>query len=280
MFHQIRFPNSGQSPKLRVLWMTDLHLDAVKQERVNAFFQKLIEQNPDAILIGGDISNGVNFLVYLKRLTKLFQKSLYFVLGNHDFYYSSITKIRQMARLACDEWKETHYLTRCGVVELTPSTALIGHDGWADGRAGSFLDSTIILHDYLLIDELKNLTPTARQKMLNQLGSEAADELRPVLLKALEQYERVLMLTHAPPFRESCMHKGRVCDENWAPHFVCQSVGDMLKEVLGHFPTKQVLVLCGHSHHTANQRILPNLRVLTGHCELGDPSVQGVIGIS
>lgn len=279
MFYQIRFPTSDQSPKLRVLWITDLHLDAAKQERVNAFFQEMIEQNPDAILIGGDIGNGVNSLAYLKRLTELFQKPLYFVLGNHDFYYSSIKKIRQMARFACDEWKETHYLTRNGVVELTSSTALIGHDGWADGRSGNFLDSTVMLNDYLLIDELKNLTLASRQKMLNQLGSEAADELRPVLLKALEQYEQVLILTHAPPFRESCMYKGRVCDENWAPHFVCQSVGEMLREVLSQFPTKQVLVLCGHSHHGADQKILPNLRVLTGHCELGDPSVQSMIGL-
>ncbi|MGA8164164.1 MAG: metallophosphoesterase [Waddliaceae bacterium] len=261
------------------MWLTDLHLDAAKDERINTFFQELIEQNPDAILIGGDISNGVNFLVYLKKLTKLFQRSLYFVLGNHDFYYSSITKIRQMARRACDEWKQIHYLTGSGVVELTPGTALIGHDGWADGRAGNFLDSTIILHDYLLIDELKNLTPAERQKVLNRLGNEAAEELRSVLLKALEDYERVLVLTHPPPFRESCMYKGKVCDENWAPHFVCQSIGDMLKEVLVHFPTKQVLVLCGHSHHTADQSPLPNLRVLTGHCELGHPSRQGMIDI-
>jgi len=27
------------------------------------------------------------------------------------------------------------YLTQAGVVELTPNTALVGHDGWATSRA-------------------------------------------------------------------------------------------------------------------------------------------------
>ena len=42
------------------------------------------------------------------------------------------------------------------VVELTPITALVGHDGWADGRLGDLDGSDVILSDFLLIDELKH----------------------------------------------------------------------------------------------------------------------------
>ena len=47
------------------------------------------------------------------------------------------------------------YLSQAGVVELTPSTALVGHDGWADARLGDFDHSDVVLNDYVLIDELR-----------------------------------------------------------------------------------------------------------------------------
>ena len=112
------------------------------------------------------------------------------------------------------------------------------------------------------------------------MGEEAAESLRTVIRKALPKFERVIVLTHTPPFRESCLYNGEVCNENWAPHFVSKAVGDMLLEEVPKHPDKEVLVLCGHSHHTADKEILPNLRVLTGHSDLGDPSIQGIIEIA
>jgi len=281
MSHRIRFLFSDHPPSYRVVWVTDLHLDAAKQEHVDRFLEKIREQNPDAILIGGDISNGVNFFGYLEKFIKLFHHPIYFVLGNHDFYFGSIKKTRQLTHRVFNGHKRVHYLTgRSDVVALTPNTALVGHDGWSDARAGSFLQSPIILNDYLLIDELKGLTTAQRENVLNRLGKEAADELRSPYLNALTRYKNVLVLTHTPPFREACLYEGKMCDEDWAPHFVCQALGEMLKDVLKDFPDREVLVLCGHSHHGADQKILPNLRVLTGHCDLGNPAIQGVIAIS
>ena len=42
--------------------------------------------------------------------------------------------------------KTIMYLSQSGVVELTPHTALVGHDGWADGRLGDFDGSDVILN--------------------------------------------------------------------------------------------------------------------------------------
>lgn len=41
-----------------------------------------------------------------------------------------------------------HWLGGMGVVPLTEETALIGHDGWADGRLGSGAASPVMLHDF------------------------------------------------------------------------------------------------------------------------------------
>jgi hypothetical protein len=47
------------------------------------------------------------------------------------------------------------YLTACGVAELTPSTALVGHDGWGDGRLNNLDDSAVVLSDFKVIGELQ-----------------------------------------------------------------------------------------------------------------------------
>lgn len=279
MPHELIFSKKEQSTQLRLAWITDLHLDAAEEERVKQFIELLKNQNPDGILIGGDISNGIHSLIHLKEFATLIPKPFYFVLGNHDYYFGSIRDIRELTKKASEEFETGRYLTDGGVVKLTPNTALIGHDGWSDARAGDFLSSTIMLHDYLLIDELKDLTPEERMSVLNGLGKEAADALAKDLKSAFTQFDRVILLIHTPPFQESCRYDGEMCDENWAPHFVCKAVGDMLVKEVGAHPEKEVLVLCGHSHYSADQQILPNLRVLTGHCELGKPSVTGIIEV-
>jgi Icc protein len=280
MNHIVVFSQPEQTIAMRLIWITDLHLDSTDKDRVRKFFQVVIAEKPDALLIGGDISNGINSLLHLKHLARLIKKPFYFVLGNHDFYFGSIYQIRAIAHQANKEFEHAHYLTDSGVIGLTNRTALVGHDGWNDAREGDFLTSSIMLHDYLLIDELKNLNPRERMEMLHKLGDEAAESLRKVLLTALPFYERVIILTHTPPFREACLYEGEICDDDWAPHFVSKAVGEMLVEVVSNYPDKEVLVLCGHSHHRADRQILPNLRVLAGHCDVGNPAVQGIIEVS
>lgn len=99
------------------------------------------------------------------------------------------------------------------------------------------------------------------------------------LKKALKWAEHVILLIHAPPFEEACFYEREVCDTNWGPHFVSKAVGDMLRKEMRDHPDKKLLVLCGHAHHGADIDIYSNLRVLTGHSELGEPSVQGVINL-
>jgi hypothetical protein len=80
---------------------------------------------------------------------------IYFVLGNHDFYHGSIAAVRQAVarQSAASRW--LHWLPISGVVPLTATTALVGHDSWADGRLGDFLGSEVLLNDYVLIAELR-----------------------------------------------------------------------------------------------------------------------------
>lgn len=277
--HFVEFNKDPTLASKKLAWATDLHLDAADKANHRRFFDLMVSYKPDIILIGGDVSNGVNSLIHLKHLAKLIKAPFYFILGNHDFYYGSIKKIRALAHETSKEFGGVHYLTDAGIVELTPTTALIGHDGWYDGRSGDFMKSNILLNDYFLIDELKDLTLKDRLNLLNKLGSEAADYIKKTLQEAFKKYDRVIILTHAPPFREVCLYEGLPSNDNWAPHFVCKAMGDVLLEEAQNNPNKQILVLCGHTHAGMDASILPNLRVLTGQSELKIPHVQGIIKI-
>ena len=277
---EIDFRNEDGGPVKRLVWSTDLHFDAADRSQYLLYFDLIRSIEPDFILIGGDISNGVNSLGHLTNLTKLIAAPCFFVLGNHDYYYGSIEAIRNEAKMLTEKFSSVQYLTGRGIIALSEQTALIGHDGWGDAGAGDYFKSEIMLNDYLLIEELKHLNSDERFAKLQELGKEAADYLKKELLEVVKNYERVIILTHVPPFEESCLYEGVAAEGNWTPHFVCKASGVAIKEVMKNNPEKQLLILCGHSHWRQDVQILPNLRVVTGHSTLGIPNVQGLILIN
>lgn len=275
MFHELKLVSND--PSQRILWLTDLHLDAASPEAISQLFHEIKALKPDHLLIGGDISNGPHTFTHMQNLHKSVPCPLYFVLGNHDFYYSSIAETRERACKFASDFSNVRYLTTEEVLPLSPSIGLVGHDGWSDARAGNFFESRVFLNDYIYIEELAYLTAAQRLEILHELGDEAAQALKQRLEKAFELYDQIILLTHPPPFEESCCYGGKPCDWDWAPHFVCQAVGDMLLKVMELHKDKQIIVFCGHAHYGVDLQVLPNLRVLTGHSELGDPTIQGCI---
>ena len=137
----------------------------------------------------------------------------------------------------------------------------------------------MLLNDYLLIEELAGLDKRDRLERLHALGDEAAAHFRAVLPEALARFRRLIVLTHVPPFREACWHRGRISDDDWLPHFACQAVGEVLVEAMAAHPECEMTVLCGHTHSPGEAQVLPNLRVLTGGAEYGRPEVQRVLEV-
>lgn len=261
----------------RLIWITDIHLNFLSLAEVKSFCDQVISAQSEAVLVGGDIGEAADVESYLQLLAIQLRRPLYFVLGNHDFYRGSIRQVRKMATGLTRESRWLRYLPDCGVVKLTDSACLVGHDGWGDGRIGDYAGSNVMLNDYLLIRELAGLDRTARLRQLNALGDEAAAYLQGVLPEALTVFHHVVVLLHVPPFKEACWHQGRISDEDWLPHFTCQAVGDVLLDAMQKHPDRQMTVLCGHTHGAGEARILPNLYVKTGGAEYGNPSLQDVL---
>jgi predicted phosphohydrolase len=262
----------------RVTWLTDIHLNFVANDQTQweKFLEEVRSTHADTILIGGDIAEAHDLVSWLRRIDDELQRPVYFVLGNHDFYFGSIRGMRGRVQQLCRERPRLHYLTQEESIELEPDVGLVGHDGWADARIGDYENSTVMMNDYLLIRELAHMSRRERRPLLAQLGDAAADHVRRVLPQALDRYPHVLLLTHVPPFREACWYRGRISDDEWSPHFTCQAMGQALLEIMSGHADKKLTVLCGHTHSRGEYRPLENVVVLTGSAEYGRPQVQDV----
>lgn len=264
---------------MRGVWLTDIHLDFLSPRACDEFFATIASHNTDAVFLTGDISIAPALLTHLDTLSQALRTPIYFVLGNHDFYRGSITEVRAAVRERLHTHRLLRYLPDTGVVPLTATTALVGHDGWGDSRYGNYATSPVKLNDHVLIKELTGLTPQRLQQELMRLGDEAASYLRETLPLAFTEYRQVILLTHVPPFRESCWYQGHVSNDEWLPFFACQAVGAVLRETMEARPQCQLTVYCGHTHNSGTAHILPNLTVFTGAAEYGAPQVNGVIEV-
>ena len=261
---------------MRALWINDIHLDFLQDRGVKRFFEEMNDQDADCILIAGDVAQAPTVNDYLRKMKKTVRRPIFFVLGNHDYYFGSIAEVRSSVVHLFSKSRYLHWVNQSGVTRLTERTALIGHDGWGDGRLGDFHNSNVELNDFVLIKEMKNLFKEELLRQLHILGDETAAHFRDVLPRALEVSDHIVVLTHVPPFLEAAWHDGRYCDPDWLPFFSCKAAGDVLKETMQKHPNKRMTVLCGHTHSGGTSQILPNLIVRTGRARYGHPEIQDI----
>jgi 3',5'-cyclic AMP phosphodiesterase CpdA len=264
---------------VRLAWLTDIHLNFVSPKARAEFYARLRAEYLDALLLGGDIGEADSVNQFLDEMAGALSLPIYFVLGNHDFYGGSIAAVREAVKRQSAASRWLHWLPACGVVPLTATTALVGHDSWADGRLGDFFGSDVLLNDYVLIAELRAPRKSQRYAKLNSLGDEAAEFLDRQASEAVAAYRDIVVLTHVPPFREACWHEGRISGADYLPHFACRAVGDRLAAIMRARPDRRMTVLCGHTHSPGAARILDNLEVRTGQAKYGLPQLQQVLTV-
>lgn len=265
-----------------IAWLTDIHLDFLNADGFLAFMDEVCSANPDAIVISGDIAEGQTLPDILKLLAHRWQRPIYFVLGNHDFYSRSIDSVR--ARMASLTAKTSfiRWLPEVGVMPLSPTTALLGHDAWADGGYGYFMRSTVDLNDYHYIEDFKGLSRDDLLEKLQLLGQEAADYLARALPPACINFSDIYLVMHPPPFRETVLVKGKPArnDNAFLPHMGCKAVGDLLLELAPQYPDTNITVLCGHTHSKGEVHVYENLRVLVGQATYRIPGINRMIEIN
>lgn len=254
---------------MRIAWATDIHWDRLDETERMEFKESVKESSADALIITGDIGEAPVVVDYLSDLNDDLAMPIYFVLGNHDFWRGSFDGVRAAIQQLTGECKNLHWMSKEDVIRLTPSTAIIGHEGWGDGRVGNLDNLTVWPRDFIFISDLAELTKEMRLQKLNALGDEAAEQIRMKLIKAANTYSQIYLITHVPPFRETCIDSYRICDEQKLPFYCCKAIGDVLLEVMKQNPKCNLTVLCGHSHFECDLQVLDNLRVMVGEAGYG-----------
>ncbi|MES2305130.1 MAG: metallophosphoesterase [Gemmatimonadota bacterium] len=256
------------------LWATDIHLDHAGPEARQGFLAALQEQHGETLVLTGDISLASRFVDDLTAIAGAAGCPVYYLLGNHDHYGAGVGEVRDRATALAEQRPDIQWLPPAGVVTLASGTALVGVDGWADGRFGDPLNTPLVLNDDRLIAELA-VHDSRRAKLFvkRALADADAARLQTLLERAAAVANRILVATHVPPFPEALPTRGRLASPAWQPLLVCGATGSVLRRFAAGHPEHDLTVLCGHTHVEASAAILPNLRVRVARARYGAPGV-------
>lgn len=265
---------------MKLAWLTDIHLNFIDENARQKFYQEIVNTECDGVLISGDIAEAPCLADILNEMTNYIHKPIYFVLGNHDYYRGRINEIRDAMTALTKEHDKLYWLPASEIQKIDNDTILIGQDGWADGRLGDFENSRVVLNDSRMIADLfqeKILGKYQLLEKMQQLADADAVELQNVLEKAANKNpKKIIVLTHVPPFKDACLHKGEISSDDCLPYFSSKVIGNVLTAIAQQNPEIEFLVLCGHTHSEAKVRY-GNLAIEVGKADYCRPEIQKII---
>lgn len=315
---------------MKFLHITDIHLDHLEASTRPAYIQhpgklnlanplvdfayyynnRIKEEGIDAILLTGDISTSQYLESHLLFLESNIEAPIYFVLGNHDFYFDdkifdgkSMTLAKKISKngngilkyctdsfdIICDSYKNE--IKKIGIV---------GVDGWYDGLYSSMLKSDLLMTDFNCIKEFDAIfkgeayealndklfyprypsnicmsyhfefehIPPKLVKRFQEISKQFADILHKQIEEVIEKkVNEIVVLTHAAPYKENSIYKGKISDSDWLPFFSSKLIGDKILEFANKYQNINFNVCCGHSHGEIENKILPNLICYTTAAE-------------
>jgi 3',5'-cyclic AMP phosphodiesterase CpdA len=266
---------------MRLLWLTDLHLDRAPAKVREQFYFRLNEGAFDAAVITGDISCGHGIEMHLAEIARAtVPKMVYFVLGNHDFYRSTFANVQRRVEVVCARNSNLRQLGHGEIIPLGKSDALIGHQGWADGRAGWGARSLAHNPDFQAIGDFRGLSKEEAFEHLKRLGNNCAKYFRGLLPYALTCHRHVWIATHVPPFSQAALYDGQPCDRLRQPFFANIAAGGVICSIGRKFLDRRLTVICGHTHSRSTVRAAENIDVLVGAARPGTPDFQHVFSLN
>ena len=257
-----------------ITWASDLHIDHLDSV-ARATLGERLRAAASPLVVTGDVSVAPTLTADLEWLATGNAGPVFFVLGNHDHYGSSVAAVRDEMTALAERNPRCQWLPPAGVVSLQGGWALVGVDGWADGHHGDPLGTPVRLNDDRLIGELAAY-PSRRERLAvkRALADADAQRLATLLDRASAISDSILVATHVPPFVEALPERGRLATKEWLPMLVCEATGVVLRAFAADHPHHSVVVLAGHTHVARDVRITPNLRCVVAGARYGEPALR------
>jgi predicted phosphohydrolase len=267
---------------MRFAWATDLHFDATTdpEQSIVTFARAVKSRNVQGLLLSGDTTNGRHLVYHLAVLERELQIPVYFVLGNHDVWFSSFDRtFRQTSELnGLSPFLKC--LSRTSY-QLVPEsrTAIVGHDGWYDAVQGRAMDSRFEMNDWKTIEEFKVFGGNRSQiiEHSRKLAAASVMHISKSIKDAVRYCDTIVVVTHVPPFVEACMHQGRPSDNEAVPWYSNTHLGVVLKAAANAYSNVKFVVLAGHTHGKCTFSVSGNMVCHVGEADYGNPVVQDVI---
>lgn len=258
---------------MKLVWMSDIHLNFLDEKARFDFYNKI---KGDIVVISGDIAESNTVSSFIKEMETVTKLPVYFVLGNHDFYRSSITSVKRSV-------KPLRYLPKFDFVRLNASIALLGVDGWGDCRNGDYDYSRIIMNDWLHIQELRReyfKGKDALKIVLQKLADKDARALKRKVNKAIKNgFTKIILVSHVPAFEEACLYAGRKSTPDGLPFFSSRILGETILPVAKKHPKVDFLWLSGHTHSRVIYKPCANMVVKVAKSEYFLPQIEETFNV-
>lgn len=258
---------------MRYTWIVDPHLDHLDEVELDAFCSTVAGETHDdgVTFVTGDISTAGRLDDHVGWLAVACRGRLLYVLGNHDRWGGSVSGTGKLLAACSSPTSKDVFMDAVPHVVLPDGTYVVGDSGWYDGRNGQQGAPMLIMRDWFLVNEYVAADPRATSQAI-------ADTCARTLERKLNDAcrlgaERVIVITHVPPYPEAARYMGKPSDGVGLPWFTSRATGDALDRVAAANPRASFEVLCGHTHEHVHYRRARNLNVRTGAASYGAPSI-------
>ncbi len=263
---------------MKYLLGSDLHLDHLNDEELSEFIERVKKEcdDPDAVLLlTGDISQQRVLWEHLDKVAQASRGRMLYVLGNHDFWGGSFASANAALRPHSLEGGHAVFMDMVDRVQLEDDLCVVGDSGWYDGRNGLQGNPQFIMNDWYFISEYRGNQSKTERQMSAMIADARAATLEKKLRAACEAgNNRVVVLTHVPPWVEACRHLGAPSDTYALPWFSSRVIADVIDQVAKEYFHVKFEVLCGHTHDRFQYRRDDNLNVFVSGAAYGAPYVR------
>ena len=250
----------------KMCWATDIHLNFASLSDRMKFYEDLNVHCSNILIITGDIADGNTIINFLQEIEEHVDKHVLFILGNHDFYQSSIERVRSSISSTELLWLQLLY------VNIGNGTYITGVDSFADARCGN-VSSLAKVKDMIQIEEYR-LSSSLFDTMRYYADKDAEQLMTSVdhIMDNEKDVRKIIICCHIPPFEEVCMYNGRPTTSDYLPYFTSKVLGDTLLVIADKYHMIEFEVLCGHTHSEALFCPRTNMTVRVLNSQYGKPT--------